>query len=434
MNGARRLVLPIIALSILVGIGAGLFMGWRVWPVTWYNTDPSDLRLQHQFSWVIMASDSLAVTGDVDLARQRLFALTDDETDWQWVADLVEQAAINRDRAEDTAGALRLRRMAQSLDLPQPTGEEVTVRPPAGIIPPTVGDGMLVAGSIFALFVGVVLIIWLALQVIQSRMATAQRPPYHATQGAEDSAAMPRANEAVSEAPVEEQMEEQRHTSPPFDSPEQAPSTPPPPIAPQVVHAVEEDEAEAAWEADDDVGPNAIADEQPIEQEEDRPMVTPAAASPRRPTPPLPDHAIDRFEAEYQYGDDDLDVSYSIESSDGEFLGECGLSVADILEVDEGGQQIDAFEVWLFDKGDIRTVSKIIVSDLVLDDDELRQQLEEKGELVLARPGVLIELETLSLRLEAQIVDYRYRADADLPDAIFEFLQVELTVFEPEDG
>ncbi len=415
MNGARRLVLPIIALSILVGIGVGLFMGWRVWPVTWYDTDPSDMRLQHRFSWVIMASDSLAVTGDVDVARQRLSALIDEQTDWQWVANLIEQAAVNRDRAEDTAGALRLRRMAQSLDLPQPTGEEVAVRPPASVIPPGMSNGLLIAGSILALFIGLVLIIWLAVTIISGSMATAQSPPYHATRGPGYSATTPRANEPV----AEDRFEEQRHAPPPFP-PQQAPPASSSPAAPQVIHAVEEDEAEYAWEA--------------LDQQEDRPTVSPVATSPSRPTPLLPDNAVVRFEAEYQYGDDDLDVSYSIESSDGEFLGECGLSVADILEVDEGGQQIDAFEVWLFDKGDIRTVSKVIVSDLVLDDDELRQRLEEKGELIVARPGAVIELETLSLRLEARIIDYRYRADADLPDAVFEFLQVELTVFEPEDG
>jgi hypothetical protein len=421
MNGVRRLILPLVAISILVGIGVGLFMAWRVWPVTWYNTDPSDLRLQHQFSWVIMASDALAVTGDVDLARQRLFALTDEETDWQWVANLVEQAAVNHDRAEDTAGALRLRRMAQALDLPQPTGEEVAVRPPASVIPPGMSNGALVAGSIVAVFIGLVLIVWLAVMIMGGRVAAEARPPYHDTPGPRYRASAPRADEPMAEAAVERQR---RASPPPASSPA---------VAPQTIRPVEQAEAEAAWEAGDRVGPNAIADEPPVDRERDRPRVIHAAASPRRPMPPLPRDAIARFEAEYQYGDDDLDVSYSIEPSPGEFLGECGLSVADVLDADEV-QQIDAFEVWLFDRGDVATVSKIIVSDMVLDDDERRQELREKGELVVARPGALIELATTSLRLEAQIIAYRYRADDDAPDAVFDFLEVELIVFEAEDA
>jgi hypothetical protein len=416
MNGARRLILPMVAVSILVGIGIGLFLGWQVWPVTWYDTDPSDMRLQHQASWVVMASDSLAVTGDVDVARQRLSTLIDEETDWQWVANLVEQAAVNRDRNGDADGALRLRRMAQSLALPPFTGEEVTARPPASVIPPTAPGWLVILGSILLLALGLTLIIGLV-GGIQSGIAVVRRPPYHVPpERRRYDATAPRVEEPV-ENPVEEDYDppEPLHyaASPALYSP------------PTVVAPVEEDEAESAWE-DAELSQE---EESLLHLEDEGGAVVPEVIVPSRPAP---EGALAQFEAEYQYGDDDLDVSYSIESSDGEFLGECGLSVADILEVDEV-QQIDAFEVWLFDKGDIRTVSKIIVSDLVHDDDELRQRMEEKGELVVARPGAIIELETISLRMEARIVDYRYRDDADLFDAVFKFLRVELTVFEPED-
>jgi hypothetical protein len=416
MNGARRLILPVIAISILVGIGVGLFMAWRVWPVTWYDTDPSDLRLQHQFSWVIMASDSLAVTGDVDLTRQRLFALTDEQTDWQWVANLVEQAAVNRDRAEDTAAALRLRRMAQALVLPQPTAEEVAVRPPASVIPPGMSNGGLVAGSIVAVFIGLVLIVWLALMIMGGSMATEPMPPYHDTPRPRYRASAPRVDEPVVEVP----LERQRRASPP--------PAPSPGVAARAARPVDEADVLAS---------DPLADQPPVDQERDRPRVIHTAASPRQPMPPLPANAIARFEAEYQYGDDHLDVSHSIERSPGQFLGECGLSVADVLDADEF-QQIDAFEVWLYDRredrSDSATVSKYIVSDMVLRDEGRRQELREEHELVLARRGALIELQTRWLRLEAQIIAYRYRADDDASDAVFDFLEIELIVFESEDG
>ncbi|MBC7236509.1 MAG: hypothetical protein H5T69_11785 [Chloroflexi bacterium] len=451
MNGVRRLAIPMVVVAILVGVGMGLFLGWRVWPVIWYDTDPSDLRLQHQLSWVVMVADSLAVTGDVDLARQRLFELTDlpeasakmegaklrakAEADWQWVANLVEQAAVERDRVGDIAGALRLRRMAQSLNLPLPTEEEVQVRPPRGIGPATVPNALLVLISLLAFIAALAIVIWLLLKLIQARPAAepaaALAPSgVERVQGRTEGPPSPPAPAEAywEEESVAEEDEEQEAFQPftPLDATGR-PSTAQP-LQPTAISAEEE---EISWEE-----PESIEEEE-VEQESAKTVYKEAAPWQVEPIAsplarPAPEGALGVFEAEYRYGDDDFDTSFSIESANGEFLGECGVGVADVLDVEEV-QQIDAFEVWLFDKGDIRTVSKILVSDLVYDDEELRQRLEDKGELVVARPGTFVELETLSLRLAAVVQDCRYRQESELPDAVFEFLRVELTVYAPDE-
>ena len=124
----RRLVWPLIAVGILVGILIGLILGWQVWPVRWYDTDPSDLREQHKMSYVIMAADSLAVTGNQELAKRRLADLVDKRNTWEQVANLVERVALEREQAGDSAAALRVRRLAQVVQLPSP---KVTPATPA---------------------------------------------------------------------------------------------------------------------------------------------------------------------------------------------------------------------------------------------------------------------------------------------------------------
>ena len=82
MDTVRRLAVLFTGIALFVGIGLGLLFGWQVWPVQWYDTDPSDLRAEHQEDYILMIADSLAVNGDGDLARKRLTELTDDDTSW----------------------------------------------------------------------------------------------------------------------------------------------------------------------------------------------------------------------------------------------------------------------------------------------------------------------------------------------------------------
>lgn len=59
-------------ISLALGIGIGLFIAWRAWPVELINADPSDLRAQHKEDYVRMISLVYVADGDLDAARARL--------------------------------------------------------------------------------------------------------------------------------------------------------------------------------------------------------------------------------------------------------------------------------------------------------------------------------------------------------------------------
>ncbi|NLN69263.1 MAG: hypothetical protein GX142_00535 [Chloroflexi bacterium] len=140
---------------------------------------------------------------------------------------------------------------------------------------------------------------------------------------------------------------------------------------------------------------------------------------------------VAQFMTTYMVGDDLYDDSFSIDAVTGEFLGECGVGISETVGVGEP-KRVTAFEVWLFDKNDIQTVTKVVMSEHAHDDDKIRMRLESKGELVLAEPGKVVLLETATLQLEARIIDMKYGEGAAPDLSFFERLTMELIVWPKE--
>ncbi|MEA3349287.1 MAG: hypothetical protein U9Q82_01555 [Chloroflexota bacterium] len=141
------------------------------------------------------------------------------------------------------------------------------------------------------------------------------------------------------------------------------------------------------------------------------------------------DPPMTQFMTTYMQGDDLFDDSFSIDSSTGEFLGECGVGISEAIGVGEP-KKVAAYEVWLFDKNDIQTVTKVLMSDHAHSDDTLRDRLEKKGEPFLAEPGAEMILETATLRLVARVVDMVYGSGATPQRSFFERLTLELAVWQ----
>ena len=137
---------------------------------------------------------------------------------------------------------------------------------------------------------------------------------------------------------------------------------------------------------------------------------------------------VAQFMTTYAFGDDLYDDSFSVDSPTGEFLGECGVGVSETVGVGEP-KRVSAFEIWLFDKNDIQTVTKVIMSEHAHKDEKTRMRLESKGELVLAEPGKQFLLETATLQLEARIIDMAYGEGAAPDLSFFERLTLELLVW-----
>jgi len=137
---------------------------------------------------------------------------------------------------------------------------------------------------------------------------------------------------------------------------------------------------------------------------------------------------MSQFMTTYMLGDDLFDDSFSIDSPTGEFLGECGVGISESIGVGEP-KKVAAYEVWLFDKNDIQTVTKVLMSKHAYEDTTLRERLQTKGEPFQAEPGAEMILETATLRLVARVVDMAYGSGATPPRSFFERLTLELAVW-----
>ena len=81
-----------------------------------------------------------------------------------------------------------------------------------------------------------------------------------------------------------------------------------------------------------------------------------------------------QFMTTYLHGDDLYDDTFSIETATGQFLGETGVAIAETIDEKEG-KKVTAFEVWLFDKNDIRTVTKVVMSEYAFADDAIKMEI-----------------------------------------------------------
>ncbi len=148
------------------------------------------------------------------------------------------------------------------------------------------------------------------------------------------------------------------------------------------------------------------------------------AAATKAPAPTT--KSLGTFAATYKFGDDNYDTAFTLETPKGEFLGECGMGISETIG--EGKpDKVTAFDLWLFDKTDVRTVTQILMSEHAFNDQALRSRLAQKGELALAEKGKHILLETATLRVDATIVDMVYASTPGLPaNSHFQKLIVEM--------
>lgn len=134
------------------------------------------------------------------------------------------------------------------------------------------------------------------------------------------------------------------------------------------------------------------------------------------------------FMTTYVIGDDLYDDSFSIDAQTGEFLGECGVGISDTIGVGDP-KKVTAFEVWLFDKNDIQTVTKVLMSSHAMNDPAIRQRLASKGEPLQIEAGQQILLETATLQLEARVIELVYGQGALPQGSFFERLTLEIAVW-----
>jgi hypothetical protein len=137
---------------------------------------------------------------------------------------------------------------------------------------------------------------------------------------------------------------------------------------------------------------------------------------------------IAQFVTTYVIGDDLFDDSFSIDSPSGEFLGECGIGISETIGVGEP-KKVQAFEVWLFDKNDIQTVTKVLMSAHAFNDVATFQRLQAKGEPFMVERGKQVVLETAALQLVATVSDMEFGQGALPENSYFDRLTLEIAVW-----
>ncbi len=130
----------------------------------------------------------------------------------------------------------------------------------------------------------------------------------------------------------------------------------------------------------------------------------------------------------YVLGDDLFDDSFSIDSPSGEFLGECGVGISETIGVGDP-KKVTAFEVWMFDKNDIQTVTKVLMSPYSFNDNSYRSKLEAKGELVNIDSQKQIVMETQTLHMVATVSDMQYGQGAQPNGSFFDKVTIELAIW-----
>ncbi len=131
----------------------------------------------------------------------------------------------------------------------------------------------------------------------------------------------------------------------------------------------------------------------------------------------------------YVLGDDLYDEAFSIDLPSGEFLGEFGIGISEVIGVGDP-KKVTAMDLWMFDKNDILTVTKVLLTPYAFNDPSIRARLDPKGELVLAAQGTQYLLETASLQAIFSIVELDFGTGSLPANGYFERITFEVACWQ----
>jgi hypothetical protein len=134
------------------------------------------------------------------------------------------------------------------------------------------------------------------------------------------------------------------------------------------------------------------------------------------------------FMSAYVLGDDLYSDSFAIEP-DGGFAGEVGVEISEVIG--EGTpKKVTAFEIFVFDQADIQTLTYVLVSEHAYQDEALRAKLAPRGEqLIVARSGGSINLETKNMTMQVKMVALEYGEGSMPPNSFFGKLTLSLAIW-----
>ncbi|MBR6090315.1 MAG: hypothetical protein IKP86_10305 [Anaerolineaceae bacterium] len=166
--------------------------------------------------------------------------------------------------------------------------------------------------------------------------------------------------------------------------------------------------------------PEELPDEPEEPEEASEPEEEPAPEAedvPENEREESTDDILIHYQSGYRIGNDMYDEVFSIDQGD-VFRGECGISIGETLNNTEP-KAVTAFEVWLFDKDDIHTATWYLMSDFAVENDGIRQRLEQRGNCDRIRKNDLYTLETETLLVEIKVLELEYGTEMEEKNSYF---------------
>ncbi|MDX1613747.1 MAG: hypothetical protein R3300_05510 [Candidatus Promineifilaceae bacterium] len=105
-----------LVVGLVVGVGAGLLLGWVVWPLEFSDADPAVLEEEIQRDYALMIAGGYWLDDNLARARQRLRSLDKDDLDGWLLAVTVDHILQDGDPLE----ARQLVKLASDLGIESP--------------------------------------------------------------------------------------------------------------------------------------------------------------------------------------------------------------------------------------------------------------------------------------------------------------------------
>jgi len=410
--------------GLVLGVVIGLVIGWGIWPVSYKNTLPQDLRPAERQYYLTMVAESYAASGDLQTARDRLAS-------WPQ-ADLAKSLADLQENLINTNAKLAgdVQVLAQALNLTLAT-------PEAPVTPPQPAQSTASTGSSLKSILTTLLWIILILVGLGALIYLFRR--WRAARGEQATGGFPGPSGSGRPVQPADRLQGEGGVG--------APGQPLAGTRGVLDESGLTSSAGGQLEGESDL---MFYEVEPTRGDV-APTLAPAHEEPRRPsaapsqavttgTAPLPSAStvsapslvkLSEEVAVYQMGEPDYDEAFDINDPVAGYLGECGLQSNEL--VGRNRDQAVALRVWLYDQRDSSTQLKVLMSEGAYRDTALRSQQAGGNEVLQVRQGTEFELESHDLLLRGRVEKIDY-ADQEPYRGVFAELQVRMQVYRKVGG
>lgn len=411
-------------ITFVIGLLVGwLAIGWGIWPVTWTNALPQDMRAAERDQYLTMVAESYAVNSDLDLAKTRLTGWSSEELA-KHLANLQGNLEVTDARL---AGDVQL--LGQALGL----GGALAPAAPTADVRPQPSASTTGTRTLLQSICTVGLWVLLGLGGIALLVYLWSRWRKSVQRGSSEPAIGESLRSVLGGRPAQRSADEiaqdvKRRWPEASVTPGEARETPP---------AAPTRQAIAQAELYEDV--DALAEEPPpsfgaepvrrVASWTETPSSVPVAEPSRRVAVPEPGGRLAKigdYVAIYQMGEPDYDEGFDINDPVDGYMGQCGLQLVD--PIGRNRDQAAALQVWLWDSRDTDTYTLVLMSDGAYRDTALRSAQAGEHEVMAVRPGQEFELASHDLLLKGRVERIEY-ADQEPVRTLFSEVQVRLQMY-----